>query len=412
MNIQIPPVPSEYRMVNLHGTDLAEANGHKVIGLYDAIYDALDETKIEMFYNWCFADILLPPAYVVIDDSTLGEFIINEDISVKSDDTVSLIGATRIPVIDPLSVVQNGTYSAPEGVDGFSPVTVEVPSPPPPVLVSLNATENGNYTPGTGEDGFSDVTVEVPSPPPPVLVSLNATENGTYTPGTGEDGFSDVTVAVPDPPSPVLVSLNATSNGDYTPGVGEDGFSSVNVAVPPVKVMDNFCVNWDFTNPINTNGQSSYTGNNVAAIDGWVVYAATMKLVTGGITVEKTGSSWGGFLQRIKASLISYLSGKQLTISAIIDGELVSGTFTFPTTTGGTAAYGIPDCTIRIYRQASGVSEVTIDAAPAGSPHVISAYKVEFGSTQTLATKVNGIWVVNQNMNVDAEKLKRYIILN
>ena len=378
MLLNIPPLqwPKIYNMVNLGGIDLATANGSEVPGIYQKITAALTSDHIEVFYNWKFADIVLPPSKVAIDVSVANQYTINEEILVKSDDTVGIIGFIRIPIIVPLTAEENAVYNIPAEVDGFGPVTVQVPSPPP------------------------------------VLVSLNATENGTYTPGTGEDGFSDVTVAVPDPPSPVLVSLNATSNGDYTPGVGEDGFSSVNVAVPPVKVMDNFCVNWDFTNPINTNGQSSYTGNNVAAIDGWVVYAATMKLVTGGITVEKTGSSWGGFLQRIKASLISYLSGKQLTISAIIDGELVSGTFTFPTTTGGTAAYGIPDCTIRIYRQASGVSEVTIDAAPAGSPHVISAYKVEFGSTQTLATKVNGIWVVNQNMNVDAEKLKRYIILN
>ena len=32
------------------------------------------------------------------------------------------------PVIQPLSVTENGTYTAPEGVDGYSPVTVNVPS--------------------------------------------------------------------------------------------------------------------------------------------------------------------------------------------------------------------------------------------------------------------------------------------
>ena len=100
-----------------------------------------------------------------------------------------------------------------------------------------------------------------------------------------------------------------------------------------------------------------------------------------------------------------------MTISAIVDGSLISGSFTFPTSTGGTSAYGIAGCTIRLYRQSSNVIEITIDAAPAGSPHVISAYKVEFGSTQTLATQVNGIWVVNQNMNVDAEKLKRNVLM-
>ena len=32
------------------------------------------------------------------------------------------------PVIQPLSVTANGTYTAPEGVDGYSPVTVNVPA--------------------------------------------------------------------------------------------------------------------------------------------------------------------------------------------------------------------------------------------------------------------------------------------
>ena len=32
------------------------------------------------------------------------------------------------PVIETLSVTANGTYTAPSGVDGYSPVTVNVPS--------------------------------------------------------------------------------------------------------------------------------------------------------------------------------------------------------------------------------------------------------------------------------------------
>ena len=32
------------------------------------------------------------------------------------------------PVIEALSVTANGTYTAPSGVDGYSPVTVNVPS--------------------------------------------------------------------------------------------------------------------------------------------------------------------------------------------------------------------------------------------------------------------------------------------
>ncbi len=37
-------------------------------------------------------------------------------------------GGGGTPVINPLSISENGTYSAPSGVDGYSPVSVNVPS--------------------------------------------------------------------------------------------------------------------------------------------------------------------------------------------------------------------------------------------------------------------------------------------
>ena len=41
---------------------------------------------------------------------------------------VDVTGGGGSPVINPLSVTENGTYTAPSGVDGYSPVTVNVPS--------------------------------------------------------------------------------------------------------------------------------------------------------------------------------------------------------------------------------------------------------------------------------------------
>ena len=58
-------------------------------------------------------------------------------------------------VIEPLTVTENGTYTAPNGVDGYSPVSVEVT----PDLEELTVTENGEYTPS--KDGYSKVTVNV-----------------------------------------------------------------------------------------------------------------------------------------------------------------------------------------------------------------------------------------------------------
>ena len=60
----------------------------------------------------------------------------------------------------------NGQYSiaTPDGYDGISDVnlTVNVPSREP-VLESLSVTENGSYTPSSGVDGYNSVTVNVKS---------------------------------------------------------------------------------------------------------------------------------------------------------------------------------------------------------------------------------------------------------
>lgn len=199
MPLSIPPIqwPKIYNMVNLGGIDLATANGSEVPGIYQKITDALTSDHIEVFYNWKFADIVLPPSKVVIDVSVANQYTINEEILIKSDDTVGIIGFIRIPVIVPLTAEENAVYNIPTGTDGFGPVTVQVPLPTP-TLVSLNVDENGIYTPATGVDGFSQVEVNVP-PVTPVLIPLSVTENGEYTPLTGQDGFSSVNVNLPYP---------------------------------------------------------------------------------------------------------------------------------------------------------------------------------------------------------------------
>ena len=69
-------------------------------------------------------------------------------------------GEGAAPVIEALTVTENGVYTAPDGVDGYSPVTVNVPETEP-VLQEKTATENGEITPDSGYDGLSKVTVNV-----------------------------------------------------------------------------------------------------------------------------------------------------------------------------------------------------------------------------------------------------------
>ena len=64
------------------------------------------------------------------------------------------------PVIQSLEVTENGTYTAPEGVDGYSPVVVAVPEREI-TLQDKEITENGTYTADDGYDGLGAVTVNV-----------------------------------------------------------------------------------------------------------------------------------------------------------------------------------------------------------------------------------------------------------
>lgn len=64
------------------------------------------------------------------------------------------------PTIEPLSVTANGTYTAPLGVDGYSPITVNVPESSA-VVQSLTVTQNGTYSPPSGVDGYAPVVVNV-----------------------------------------------------------------------------------------------------------------------------------------------------------------------------------------------------------------------------------------------------------
>ena len=58
-----------------------------------------------------------------------------------------IVVAATGAVIEPLSVTKNGTYAASNGVDGYSPVTVNVPVPDGYIKPSgtLNITKNGSH---------------------------------------------------------------------------------------------------------------------------------------------------------------------------------------------------------------------------------------------------------------------------
>lgn len=73
-------------------------------------------------------------------------------------------GGSHVAKLVEKVVTENGVYNASsDHADGYSAVTVAVPTPAPPVLISKSVTANGTYTAASDSaDGYSAVSVEVP----------------------------------------------------------------------------------------------------------------------------------------------------------------------------------------------------------------------------------------------------------
>lgn len=82
------------------------------------------------------------------------------------------------PVIRPLSVTANGTYTVPANADGYGPVTVNVPTEGDGITPSgvLDITANGDYD----VTQYAGVSVDVPETGITPAGTLDITRNGTY----------------------------------------------------------------------------------------------------------------------------------------------------------------------------------------------------------------------------------------
>ena len=150
-------VPDKFNMVDMEGIDLIESQGVEVPGLYQKLVESIAQCRYQCLYNWKFDGILIPPTYVemVATDESVS---INGGVSVDVDDIVHIESLVIAPIVEALSVTENGVYTPEEGVDGFAPVEVEIN----PVIESLEVSENGVYVAPEGVDGYSPVTVEIP----------------------------------------------------------------------------------------------------------------------------------------------------------------------------------------------------------------------------------------------------------
>lgn len=105
-------------------------------------------------------------------------------------------------------------------------------------LESLKVTANGSYEPSEGVDGFSDVSVNVPSAILDIE-PLTVTENGIYT--AEGDGFNPVTVNIDTPTDPNVYEgeFIGTETDVLTidTGYGGDGFPKAILIHPVSGVM-------------------------------------------------------------------------------------------------------------------------------------------------------------------------------
>lgn len=154
-------VADKFNMVDMGGIDIVLSQGVEVTGLYQRLVDSIALCRYSVLYNWKFGDIAIPPTPVELEIDANGNVVINEVISVTNEDIVHIYSLEQpvVPIIESLTISQNGDYNAPSGVDGFNPVYVDVPNPP---LQQKSVTGNGMVTPDSGYYGLSSVLVNVP----------------------------------------------------------------------------------------------------------------------------------------------------------------------------------------------------------------------------------------------------------
>lgn len=157
----------------------------------------------------------------------------------------------------------------------------------------------------------------------------------------------------------------------------------------------NLLDNWYFGRPVNQRGQTEYTGNATYSIDRWwTQYETSLSVVDGGI---KIGGKWD-----VQQYFENTLPNATYTLSLLYRDRTGSDPLRL---LAGNRTDG--DIAQTESKDASGILSVTFSTATANrfnfgftgstdNSAIIIAIKLELGSTQTLAHKENGVWVLNE----------------
>ena len=161
--------------------------------------------------------------------------------------------------------------------------------------------------------------------------------------------------------------------------------------------------------PINQRGQTSYSGTALYTIDRWKLSqgtAETVNIESNGISLS-TSAVWVQVFENLGLQ-----NGETITLSAVIDGVLISGSTTYNASSSYISVVEADGFRLAISPQnkyfqlynSSGTSE-----------NLIQAVKLEKGYLSTLARKdEDGNWVLNDpppNFQQELAKCQRYLLM-
>lgn len=178
---------------------------------------------------------------------------------------------------------------------------------------------------------------------------------------------------------------------------------------------ENLLCNWEFSNPVNTRGQSTYSAaGTIWTIDGWNSFQGSTEILTGGLLFNRYSATYGYavFQQRPNVNFVTAMLDKTFTLSALVESAtdgLIFGftTFTITSATGDQHdPLNVDDKFFYYYRDSNTIMTFNIFTDQLESTTKVVAVKVEAGSAQTLCHQEGDLWVLNEHQNADAEYVR------